>query len=29
LWPLALIWAFLVPRAGDPARHAGSEEIHQ
>jgi hypothetical protein len=29
LWPLALIWAFLVPRAADPARQASSEEIHR
>ena len=29
LWPLALIWAFLVPRTADPARHASSEEIHR
>ena len=29
LWPLALIWAFLVPSAADPARRSSSEEIHQ
>jgi hypothetical protein len=28
LWPLSLIWAFLVPRTADPARHASSEESH-
>lgn len=29
LWPLALIWAFLVPPAAEPARRAGGEELRQ
>lgn len=29
LWPLALIWAFLVPRTADPTRSSGGGETHQ